>query len=109
MVEVKTFEEARKLSITKWESILEELNEIESTIGEHCGFCFLADYEVECLRVIFYKCSHCLVEDKCQEYKEEMGSTFNKFQEWVSELLEWLDDLKEENTTSRYLKKKGDE
>jgi len=108
---VKTFAEARAMSITKWEEILEELNEIENTIGEHCGFCFLADYEFKQSKKPSYKCTHCLVVNKCEEYKDTMGKTLNKFQEWVEDLTIWLEDLKEKDTTSRYLerKKKGGE
>jgi len=104
MTEVKTFEEARKLSIDKWKNVLEEISFLENLMGEHCGFCLLGEYEVQ-QSAIGSKCTHCLVESKCEEYKETMQNTLCKLSIWVEEnLLPWLDNIKENELTSRYSK-----
>lgn len=103
MTEVKTFEKARKLSIDKWEKILVKISELENLMGAECGFCFLSEYKCKTTR--YYKCSHCLVENKCEEYKETMQNTLCKLELWVDEtLLPWLNKIKENELTSRQLK-----
>jgi len=101
MTEVKTFEEARKLSIDKWEKILVKISELEYLMGAECGFCFLSEYKSK--TTMYFKCAQCLVENKCEEYKETMQNTLCKLESWVEEnILPWLDTIKENELTSRH-------
>ena len=99
--EIKTLEDARLRSIEKWEQALEDANDLESQVGEHCGFCFLSQHH-EIFSNIPHICYYCPVETKCNEYKDETEKHLTKYIEWIEGLLEWLKDTDLTKLKSRY-------
>ena len=90
---VKTFEQAKQLSIKKWKSILSKLLVVSCDTGEYCGFCLLAQYKYEENDNVNGRCNHCLVIDKCNEYKNSNVDFLDMYVEFVESLIIWLEEF----------------
>lgn len=81
------FSKAQQQSIEKWYSILEDLQDLDDTMAEPCGFCRLTGHE----------CRKCPVKKQCNETSKLTSKLMNKLVDHIEDkLLPYLTGLKEE-------------
>lgn len=112
MNEVKTFEKARIQSLEKWNKIKNALIKIDNLIDGDCSFCEYSNYHFEkeslSKSTKLGSCICCPVESLCDKLIEIKGNDYNNFINYISELVDELEDMKEENYKSRHQLKGGE-
>jgi len=117
MNKVKTFEEARKLSLIKWNKVKYLSIELDNLIDTDCSFCEYSNFLFDIVEkrkanklIIPSKigsCEHCPVEKLCDKLIKEKDN-HHVFMNFVYELIDKLEDMKEENYKSRHQLKGGE-
>lgn len=109
---VKTFEEARKLSLVKWTRVRESLMDLGNMMDEDCSFCEYAETLVELKDSTFDKkleaCKYCPVELLCQKVIDIKLVNYYDFMFFIYHLVDKLEDMKEEKYKSRHQLKGGE-
>jgi len=113
MSKVKTFEDARKLSLIKWNKVKEALMELNNLIDDECSFCDYSTYlyrkepESEPTKLVI--CKRCPVESLCDKLIEiKDNKPRSVFIYYVDHLIDELIIMKEENYKSRHQLKGGE-
>ena len=111
-IEVKTFEDARKLSLIKWTRVRESLIHTGLIMDEDCVFCEYAETLVEWKGTKADKkleaCRYCPVELLCQELIDIKLKNYTNLLYFIYDLVDKLEEMREENYKSRHQLKGGE-
>ncbi len=97
---VKTWDQAKEVTIIKWENILKKLQDVKEKMNISCGFCELGLYLGE--RTDQFMCYECdsIAKTLCEKYLTincEFAEPLDKTLEKASELLERIKAMKPGN------------
>jgi len=98
MKTVKTFKEAKKLSLKKWNNVSELIHELNELSGEPCGFCEYSRHLKEKRVMTLSNCSVCLVNNKCKDLVGgDMTSKIRSLFDTCDRIIDYIESLDEDD------------
>lgn len=94
--EVKTVEQARNLSLSKWNKVKELHEKFFDEVDLNCGFCDLSKYRLKNKgkdSKAVMGCELCDVQERCLDIQREASNLETKTRRLINRTIKFLEDM----------------